>query len=113
MPISVYIPSPFRRLTANREYVSVEGQNIAEVLDALEAQYPGFANLVYDRERHVPTHINIYLNNQEIHDLQGTATSVRDGDQIAVIPALAGGADDAGANGAAVRTARMAPGSSP
>ncbi|MPZ98359.1 MAG: molybdopterin-synthase adenylyltransferase MoeB [Dehalococcoidia bacterium] len=101
MAINVYIPSPFRRLTANREYVTVEGASVAEVLDALERDYPGFANLVYDRERRVPTHINIYLNNQEIHDLQGTQTTVADGDQLAVIPALAGGADAPGAtNGA-------------
>jgi adenylyltransferase/sulfurtransferase len=113
MPISVYIPSPFRRLTANREYVSVEGTSIAEVLDALDTQYPGFANLVYDRERKVPTHINIYLNNQEIHDLQGTATSVTDGDQVAVIPALAGGADEtpasAAGNGAARNSSALTP----
>ena len=89
--ISVYIPSPFRRMTANREYVEVEGANVGEVLDAVEAKYPGFGDLVYDRERHVPTHINIYLNNQEIHDLDGIATVVADGDQLAVIPALAGG----------------------
>ena len=91
MPISVYIPSPFRRLTANREYVDVEGRNVGEVLDAVEARFPGFGDLVYDRERRVPTHINIYLNNQEIHDLDGIATVVADGDQVAVIPALAGG----------------------
>ncbi|MDA0364286.1 MAG: molybdopterin-synthase adenylyltransferase MoeB [Chloroflexi bacterium] len=113
MPISVYIPSPFRRLTANREYVSVEGTSIAEVLDALETQYPGFANLVYDGERKVPTHINIYLNNQEIHDLQGTLTSVHDGDQVAVIPALAGGADEspakASGNGAAPASTALTP----
>ena len=91
MAISVYIPSPFRRLTANREYVDVEGRNVGEVLDAVEARFPGFGDLVYDRERRVPTHINIYLNNQEIHDLDGIATVVADGDQVAVIPALAGG----------------------
>ncbi len=89
--ISVYIPTPFRRMVANREYVEVEGANVGEVLDAVEAKYPGFGDLVYDRERHVPTHINIYLNNQEIHDLDGIATVVADGDQVAVIPALAGG----------------------
>ncbi len=61
--------------------------------DALERQYPGFGDLVYDRNRKVPAHINIYLNNQEIHDLDGVATKVSDGDQVAVIPALAGGAD--------------------
>ncbi len=98
MAVSVYIPSPFRRLTQNHEYVSVEGRNVAEVLDAVDERYPGFGNLVYDRERTIPAHINIYVNNQEIHELAGTDTALADGDQIAVIPALAGGADD-GANG--------------
>ena len=93
MPISVYIPSPFRRLTQNREYVSVEGATVAEVLDAVNARYPGFEMLVYDRERSIPAHINIYVNNQEIHELGGTATALQDGDQLAVIPAVAGGAD--------------------
>ena len=92
MTVSVYIPSPFRRLTANREYVEAEGANISEVLDALDAAFPGFGDLVYDQDRQVPRHINIYVNNQEIHDLNGTDTPVADGDQVAVIPALAGGA---------------------
>src|SRR5687768_18238446 len=93
MAVSVYIPSPFRRLTANREYVTVEGANVSQVLDAVNAQYPGFDMLVYDGDRRVPRHINIYVNNQEIHDLSGVETLVNDGDQVAVIPALAGGAD--------------------
>lgn len=92
MGVSVYIPSPFRRFTAQHDYVDVEGSTVGEVLDALERQYPGFGDLVYDRDRKVPAHINIYVNNQEIHDLQGVATKVSDGDLVAVIPALAGGA---------------------
>jgi adenylyltransferase/sulfurtransferase len=95
MPVSVYIPTPFRRLTANREYVQAEGANVAQVLDALEAEYPGLGDLVFDQDHQVPRHINIYVNNQEIHDLDGTNTAVKDGDQIAVIPALAGGAGEA------------------
>jgi adenylyltransferase/sulfurtransferase len=94
MTVSVYIPSPFRRLTANREYVDVEGETIRQVLDALDASYPGFGDLVFDQDRRVPRHINIFVNNQEIHDLEGTDTPVADGDQVAVIPALAGGAPD-------------------
>ena len=91
MSVSVYIPSPFRRITANRENVMVEGSTVGEVLDAVERAYPGFANLVYDEEHRVPRHINVYLNNTEVHDLEGIETAVHDGDQIAVIPALAGG----------------------
>jgi molybdopterin/thiamine biosynthesis adenylyltransferase/molybdopterin converting factor small subunit len=94
MAVSVYIPSPFRWLTQNREHVSVDGANVGEVLDALNSRYPGFDNLVYDSERTIPSHINIYVNNREIHELSGTATEVRDGDQVAVIPAMAGGAED-------------------
>jgi molybdopterin synthase sulfur carrier subunit len=93
MPVSVYIPSPFRRITANRENVSVEGETVGEVLDAVEALYPGFANLVYGEGHEIPRHINVYLNNTEIHELDGTGTRVSDGDQIAVIPALAGGSE--------------------
>ena len=91
MAIEVYIPSPFRRLTANREYVSVEGESVAQVLAALNERYPGFEHLVFDDHGQIPAHINIYVNNQEIHDLDGVETRLRDGDQIAVIPALAGG----------------------
>ena len=94
MSVSVYIPSPFRWLTQNREHIDVDGQNVAEVLTAVNTRYPGFDNLVFDSEGSVPAHINIYVNNREIHELGGTETPVADGDQVAVIPALAGGADD-------------------
>ena len=113
--MSVYIPTPFRRLTANREYVEAEGANVAQVLEALEAAYPGLGDLVFDRDHQVPRHINIYLNNQEIHDLDGTATVVKDGDQLAVIPALAGGATGGSEdemseeNGAAPASAALTP----
>lgn len=89
--VTVYIPSTFRRFTDDQEHVTVEGACVSEVLDSLDAAYPGIGELIYDSDRQVPRHINIYVNNQEIHDLSGTATEVADGDQVAVIPALAGG----------------------
>ena len=112
MTVSVYIPSPFRRLVANREYVSVEGGSVQEVLEALNARYPGFDNLVYDDARQVPAHINIYVNDQEIHDLAGTETPLRDGDRLAVIPALAGGADAPGTSNGAAPVSTTAPAAS-
>lgn len=108
MAVSVYIPTPFRRLTANREYVEAEGGSVGEVLDALTRRFPGLDMLVYDERREVPAHINIYVNEREIHDLAGAATPLGDGDRVAVIPALAGGAGDgngAGGNGAGASVA--------
>lgn len=95
MAVSVYIPTPFRRLTGNRERVAAEGRTVGEVLERLNEQFPGFADLIYDENRRIPAHINVYLNNKEIHMLQGEQTAVQDGDEVAVIPAIAGGAGTA------------------
>ena len=99
MAIRVYIPTPFRRLTGNRTHVEVEGGNVAEVLADLDARFPDIGHLIFDAERQIPAHINIYVNNTEIHSLQGPETVVSDGDEVAVIPAIAGGAE-AAMNGA-------------
>jgi adenylyltransferase/sulfurtransferase len=92
--ISVYIPTPFRSFVGNRSSVEVEGASVGEVLANVDARFPGFRNLCYNGEGAIPAHINIYVNNQEITTLKGEATAVSDGDQVAVIPALAGGAPD-------------------
>jgi molybdopterin/thiamine biosynthesis adenylyltransferase/molybdopterin converting factor small subunit len=92
--ISVYIPTPFRSFVGNRTNVEVEGQNVAEVIAKLDERFPGFRNLCYNSQGAIPAHINIYVNNTEISTLDGQETRVADGDQIAVIPALAGGADE-------------------
>ncbi len=91
MSVMVYIPTPFRRLAGNQVYVSTEGSNVAEVLDNLGSVYPALRHMIFDESDEVPGHINIYVNNQEIHSLQGKETPLADGDEIAVIPAIAGG----------------------
>jgi molybdopterin converting factor small subunit len=92
MAVKVYIPTPFRRLTGNRTHVKAEGSCVSEVLDNLEARFPGMGALIFDGERRIAAHVNIYVNNREIHSLEGPATRVADGDELAVIPAIAGGA---------------------
>jgi MoaD family protein len=92
--VSVYVPSPFRRLTGSRSQVEAQGKDVAELLEDLERRYPGFRSLVFNGENQIPAHINIYVNNKEIGTLKGMATPLEDGDQVAVIPALAGGAGD-------------------
>ena len=62
-----------------------------DILESIEDQYPGFSHLVFDEQHKLPGHIKFYLNNQDIHELEGLQTKVRPGDQLAIIPALAGG----------------------
>ena len=96
MTVTVYIPTPFRRMTGNHPQVEVEGATIAEVLDNLDRRFPGVHDLIYSSEHKIPAHINIYVNNHEIGSLGGDATPLAQGDQIAIIPAIAGGAGDDG-----------------
>jgi adenylyltransferase/sulfurtransferase len=92
--VNVYIPTPFRSFVGNRSHVEAEGSNVAEVLADLDAQFPGFRHLCGESNGVLPAHINIYVNNKEISSLDGSATKLEEGDQLAVIPALAGGAPD-------------------
>jgi|CXWL01.1.fsa_nt_gi adenylyltransferase/sulfurtransferase len=102
--VSVYIPTPFRKLTGNRQNIEAEGADVGEVLANVEKQFPGFRHLIFGSGDQVPAHINIYLNKQEISSLEGILTKVNDGDEVAVIPALAGGSgDEPSSNGAAPR----------
>ncbi len=91
MAVTVYIPTPFRRLAGNQTHVKAEGRTVGEVLDRLGSDYPGLRDMIYDERDEIPGHVNIYVNNQEIHSLQGKETPVKDGDEMAVIPAIAGG----------------------
>lgn len=93
MPITVYIPTPFRRLTENQTYVAAEGSTVSEVLTDLYTRYPALKTLIVNESNEIHGHVNIYLNNREIHSLQGAETPVSNGDELAVIPAIAGGAD--------------------
>ena len=95
MSVTVYIPTPFRRLAGNQTHVQVDGDTVGEVLDGLGAKYPGLRNMVYNEADEIPGHVNIYVNNTEVHTLQGKATPVKNGDEMAVIPAIAGGSGEA------------------
>lgn len=92
MAVTVYIPTPFRKLAGNQTYLKAEGGTVGEVLDAIGLQFPALRHMIYNDADEIPGHINIYVNNTEVHTLQGKATPVKDGDEMAVIPAIAGGA---------------------
>ena len=93
MPVEVNVSAPFRRLTGNRARVSTDGRTVEEMLHGLEAQFPGFHDLLFDEQKRLPPHIKIYVNGQEIGTLDGLETALNDGDNVAIIPATAGGSE--------------------
>ncbi len=92
MSVHVYIPTPFRRATNNQDHVSVEAADVQALLDELEGSFGGLKGLVRNDRGEVHDHVNIYVNSEGIEALQGLSTPLKDGDEVAIIPALAGGA---------------------
>ena len=91
MSVQVYIPTPFRRATNNQDRLSFEASDVEALLDELEESFAALKGLVRNDRGEVHDHVNIYVNNEGIESLQGLATPLKDGDEVSIIPALAGG----------------------
>lgn len=91
MAIKVRIPTPLMKLTDNQSEVSAEGETISDIINNLENQFNGIKDRICE-ENGVPRRfINIYINEEDIRFLEGEKTAVKDGDEISIIPAIAGG----------------------
>jgi molybdopterin synthase sulfur carrier subunit len=91
MSVSVRIPTPLRKLTQNQELVDGQGDTIRDILDNLEKNYPGLKERVCDEQGSVRRFVNIFVNDEDIRFLQDTATVVKSGDEVSIVPAIAGG----------------------
>jgi molybdopterin synthase sulfur carrier subunit len=91
MAVKVRIPTPLRKLTRDQESVQASGVTIDEVVSSLEKQYPGLKERLCDERGELRRFVNIYLNDEDIRFAQGKQTTVKDGDEISIIPAIAGG----------------------
>jgi molybdopterin synthase sulfur carrier subunit len=91
MSVHVYIPTPFRRATNNRDRVSLDAPDMKALLDALEGQFDALRGLLRNERGEVHRHVSVYVNGEAIDALQGLQTPLRDGDEVSIIPALAGG----------------------
>lgn len=91
MPVKVRIPSPLQKLTGNQADVESEGATINDVINNLEKKHPGLKERICDEQGKIRRFINIYVNEEDIRFLQGDSTPVKDGDEISIIPAIAGG----------------------
>ncbi len=91
MPVKIRIPTPLRSLTNGEEEVTAEGKSIQEVIDNLETNFGGFKERLCDENGQIRRFINFYLNDEDIRFKDNQETAVNDGDQISIVPAIAGG----------------------
>jgi len=93
MAVKVRIPTPLMKLTDNQAEVSAEGVSISEVINNLELQFNGIKERICEESGSPRRFINIYVNEEDIRFLEGANTAVKDGDEISIIPAIAGGTE--------------------
>lgn len=92
MPIKIRIPTPLQKLTQNQSEVSVTGSSVADALASLEKEFPGMTERLYDEKGALRRFINFYVNDEDIRFLDGDKTALKDGDEVSIVPAIAGGA---------------------
>ena len=90
MPIKVHIPAPMRQHTENQAVVEAAGGSVQAVLETLGQKFPGISGRLFDNGQ-LRRFVNIYLNDEDIRYLDNLQTAVKDGDEVSIIPAVAGG----------------------
>jgi molybdopterin synthase sulfur carrier subunit len=91
MAAKLRIPTPLRRLAGGASELAVEGGTVKEVLAALERDHPGFRERIYDESGEIRRFVNIYVSGEDIRFLKGEETPVKEGEEISIVPAVAGG----------------------
>jgi molybdopterin synthase sulfur carrier subunit len=91
MAVKVRIPTPLQRLTQGKEEVECTPGTVIDIINNLDAQYPGIAERISEGGK-VRRFVNVYLNEEDIRFLQAENTLVKDGDEVSIVPAIAGGA---------------------
>ena len=90
MSVKVHIPTPMRQHTEGLASVEVAGTSVEAVLNALGQKYPAITGKLFDNGQ-VRRFVNVYLNDEDIRYLDNLQTAVKDGDELSIIPAVAGG----------------------
>ncbi len=91
MGVIVRIPGPLRRVTNGEQQVEVDAANVIETIDALESKYPGIKERLCDESGDLRYFVNVYLNGEDVRFLQGLETATKAGDELSIVPAVAGG----------------------
>ena len=91
MSIKVRIPTPLQKLTNGQAEVESQGTTVTDLLEQLNRQYPGLKERLCDEQGKLRRFVNIFVNEEDIRFLQMDQTQLKDGDEVSIIPAIAGG----------------------
>ncbi|MBD2480638.1 MoaD/ThiS family protein [Planktothrix sp. FACHB-1365] len=91
MTVKVLIPTPLQKFTNNEAVIECEASNISELINSLETQCPGIKKSLCDDEGKPRKFLNFYVNSEDIRFLQGANTELQQGDEVSIVPAVAGG----------------------
>jgi molybdopterin synthase sulfur carrier subunit len=91
MGVPVRIPTPLRSVTKGAAEVQADGDTVSAVIEDLERQFPGLRDRLIDEGGELRRFINIYVNEEDIRFLEGTKTTLKAGDSLSIVPAIAGG----------------------
>ena len=92
MAVTVKIPTPLRPLTGDLDTVAIEGAVLADVVTQLEASFPGMRDRLCDETGELRRFVNVYVNGEDVRFLSGLQTTLGEGDEVSIVPAVAGGA---------------------
>lgn len=92
MTVKVRIPTPLQKLTNNQGEVPTDARSVSEMIGELEKKFPGMKDRLLDADGKIRRFVNIYVNEEDVRFLNGHQTPLKDGDEVSIIPAIAGGA---------------------
>ena len=91
MPVSVRIPTPLRNLADGADLANAQGDTLADAIADLERQFPGIKDRLLDEDGEIRRFVNIFVNGEDVRFEQGLATALKDGSEVSIVPAVAGG----------------------
>ena len=89
--VQVNLTSVIQKTVDGQRALSAEGSTVAELIDDIERRYPGFRSQLVDDSGQLHRFVNVYLNDEDVRFMQGAQTVLSEGDEISILPALAGG----------------------
>ena len=91
MAVQVLIPTPLQKFTADEASVELEATSVDGLIEALDGRYPGLKGRLCDENGKLRRFLNVYVNSEDIRFLDNQATALNDGDEVSIVPAVAGG----------------------